>query len=114
MYRILWLILAPAFLWMTFVVVGIDRFTTLSTKPRLVWVLVGGWTVVVFYAALRAYLFNSEPRYKVDRLKRDRKPAWIAGGILFGLIMAGLSCFIALRLIQAAAQYLPGKRREMS
>jgi hypothetical protein len=104
----MWIILAPAFLWLALMLTGIDRFTTPSANAPLSWFIIVGWSAAVFGIAFRAHLTNESLPDKIEKLKRDSKPAWIAAGILMSTLLAGLSGIVANRLVKTAAQYLSG------
>jgi hypothetical protein len=114
MYRVMWLILTPIFVSLALGLLGIDRVTTLASNPPLAWAIIGVCTVAVFIVSLRAYLMNDEPNDRIERLKRDSKPGWIAVGTLFAALLSGLSCFVVDGLVETAAQYLPGAHRQVA
>lgn len=113
MYRVLCIGFAPVFLWLTLVLIGLDRFTTVSVHPLSV-LIVGFWAVVIFCLVLRAYICNKEPTDAVAKAKKDSRPAWIAAGILVALILSALSAVVVERLVRTAAQHIPGAEREVS
>jgi hypothetical protein len=113
MYRVICIAFAPICLWLVLVLIGLDRFTTVAVHRSSV-LIVTFWAVAVFCLTLRSYVYNKEPTDAVAKVKRDSKPAWIAAGILGSAILAALSAVCADRLLRAAAQHLPGARREVS
>lgn len=114
MYRVMWLILTPIFVTLALGLLGIDRVTALSANPPLAWVIIGICTLAVFVVSLRAYLVNDEPNDKIERLKRNSRPGWIAVGTLFAALLSLITCFVVDRLVETAAQYLPGANRQIA
>jgi hypothetical protein len=114
MSRILGSILIACFLWFGYVLVGVDRFRTISTDTVLSRVIVGLIVATLFALTLWRYVVETPASEKSARLKRQRRPLWVVLGIASAALLSGGGGFIADRLIRSFAEHIPGTQREFT